>query len=66
MAGKSEKSIKANINNVFVKFQCPNADCDDKAEVSAMFLVESGTPVCCACDEDMELVSDKVTVKVEE
>lgn len=66
MAGKSEKTIKANINNVFVKFQCQNAGCDEKAEVTPMFMVECGTPVCGYCGDDMELVSEQVTVKVEE
>jgi len=48
------KAKKVEHDKVFVSFHCPEADCDDSARVDINFLIECGTPVCPACDCDME------------
>lgn len=48
------------INKIFVSFECSDKDYENKEDYvswSVESLIESGTPVCSACDGDMSLTS---------
>ena len=56
------KWSKIKDEDVRTVWKCP--ECGDKASVSPDFFQESGTPVCCNCDKDMDYLHTQILREV--